>query len=38
MSFMAKASLSTPVPIATLPMQVSGRNYLWRRVLTESIR
>jgi homoserine O-acetyltransferase len=26
------------MPIASLPMQVSGRNYLWRRVLTEAIR
>jgi homoserine O-acetyltransferase len=26
------------MPIASLPMQVSGRNYLWRRALTEAIR
>jgi homoserine O-acetyltransferase/O-succinyltransferase len=26
------------MPIASLPIAVSGRNYLWRRVLTESIR
>ena len=26
------------MPIASLPIEVSGRNYLWRRVLTESIR
>jgi homoserine O-acetyltransferase len=26
------------MPIASLPVQISGRNLLWRRILTESIR
>jgi homoserine O-acetyltransferase len=26
------------MPIASLPTQISGRNFLWRRMLTESIR
>lgn len=29
---------SALMPIASSPTQISGRNYLWRRVLTEAIR